>query len=87
MLAGTRGGETRCRIIEFLQHHPSNAHSLSSALHLDYKTVRHHLAVLEKNNVIIQVNKGNYGAVYFLSEPLKEHLGIFHEIWVRFGKK
>ena len=56
-------------------------------LNLDYKTVRHHLKVLEKNGIITAVNKGNYGAVYFISEIMKANFNIFNEIWVRFGKK
>ena len=87
LLAGTRGGETRGKIIELLHQHPSNAHQISSALRLDYKTIRHHLHVLEKNNIITPVNKGNYGAVYFLSDLMKENLHLFGEILVRFGKK
>ena len=56
-------------------------------LKLDYKTIRHHLEVLEKNNIIIAVNKGNYGAVYFLSELMNDNIKVFGEIWEQFGKK
>jgi len=87
LIAGTKGGETRGRIIELLRKNPSNANKIAEVLKLDYKTVRHHLEVLEKNNVITAVNKGNYGAVYFLSEIMKSSLSTFNEIWVRFGKK
>jgi len=66
---------------------PSNANKISEILRLDYKTVRHHLEVLEKNDIITAVNKGNYGAVYFLSEIMKANLQTFNEIWARFGKK
>jgi len=87
LIAGTKGGETRGRIIEFLNGSPSNANRISEMLKLDYKTIRHHLHVLEKNNIITAVNKGNYGAVYFLSEIMKANLSVFNEIWGRFGKK
>ena len=87
LIAGTRGGETRGKIIELLNKNPSNANKLSEMLNLDYKTIRHHIGVLEKNNIITAVNKGNYGAVYFLSEIMKANLNIFNEIWARFGKK
>ena len=87
LIAGTKGGETRGRIIEFLHSSPSNANKIAEMLKLDYKTIRHHLHVLEKNNIITAVNKGNYGAVYFLSEIMKANLSVFNEIWGRFGKK
>ena len=87
LVAGTKGGETRGRIIELLRKKPTNANMIAKILKLDYKTVRHHLGVLEKNNVITAVNKGNYGAVYFLSEIMQENLKVFGEIWAKFGKK
>lgn len=87
LIAGTKGGETRGKIVELLNKNPSNANKIAETLKLDYKTVRHHLKVLEKNNIITAVNKGNYGAVYFLSEIMKSNLQIFNEIWAKFGKK
>lgn len=87
LIAGTKGGETRGKIIELINKNPSNANKMSESLNLDYKTVRHHLQVLEKNNIIAAVNKGNYGAVYFLSELMKQNMEVFGEIWGRFGKK
>ena len=87
LIAGTKGGETRGRIIELLNKNPSNANKIAETLKLDYKTIRHHINVLEKNNTITAVNKGDYGAVYFLSEIMKANLQVFNEIWARFGKK
>ena len=87
LVAGTKGGETRGRIIDFLEKKPSNANKIAEMLKLDYKTVRHHLKILEKNNIITTVNKDKYGAVYFLSEDMKINYDIFEEIWVQFGKK
>ena len=87
LIAGTKGGETRGRIIELLKKSPSNANKIAEMLKLDYKTIRHHLEVLEKNNIIIAINKGNYGAVYFLSEMMNANINLFGEIWAKFGKK
>ena len=87
LIAGTKGGETRGRMIEFIRKNPSNANKIAEMLKLDYKTVRHHIEVLEKNNVITAVNKGNYGAVYFLSELMQANIKLFDEIWAKFGKK
>ena len=87
LIAGTRGGYARGRIINLLRKKPSNANKISETLKLDYKTIRHHLEVLEKNNIIIAVNKGGYGAVYFLSDSMNSNIGVFGEIWDKFGKK
>ncbi len=87
LIAGTKGGETRGRIIDLIKKKPSNANKIAEILKLDYKTIRHHLEVLEKNNIIIAINKGKYGAVYFLSELMQSNMQIFNEIWVQFGKK
>lgn len=87
LIAGTRGGETRGIIISFLKHTPSNANRITTALKMDYKTVRHHLGILEKNRIIMAVNKGNYGAVYFLTPEFEKDYAVFGEIWKRFGKK
>ena len=87
LIAGTKGGETRGRIINWIKANPSNANKIAETMKLDYKTVRHHLEVLEKNNIITAINKGNYGAVYFLSESMNSNLTIFEGIWAQFGKK
>ncbi|PIN79680.1 transcriptional regulator [Candidatus Woesearchaeota archaeon CG10_big_fil_rev_8_21_14_0_10_34_8] len=83
LIAGTKGGVTRGRIIKHIKDKPSNTHKISKALKLDYKTVQHHLKVLEKNNIIYAINKGNYGAVYFVSEQFDSK--TFSEIWGKFG--
>ena len=87
LVAGTKGGETRGKIIDLLKKKPSNANKIAEILKLDYKTVRHHLKVLEKNNIITAINKGSYGAVYFLSDFMQQNIKLFEEIWEQFGKK
>ena len=87
LVAGTKGGETRGRIIDLIRKKPSNANKIAEILKLDYKTIRHHIDVLEKNNIIAAINKGKYGAVYFLSEFMQANIQIFNEIWEQFGKK
>lgn len=87
LIAGTKGGESRGRILDLLRKKPANANEIAEILKLDYKTIRHHLEILEKNNLITAVNKGNYGAVYFLSSLMEQQYALFSEIWVQFGKK
>jgi len=36
-------------------------------LGLDYKTIQHHLKILQENNVVITNSAGTYGAMYFLT--------------------
>jgi len=87
LFAGTRGGETRALIVASLKKRPMNAHQLSKTLSLDYKTVQHHLRILLDNQIITAVNKGKYGAVYFVSESMEQLWDDFRSIWNRFGKK
>ncbi len=83
-LLSTSGGINRGRIIELLMQKPMNAHEISEALGLDYKTVRHHLRVLEKNNLVS--SEGGYGKMYFLSEMMEANIEYFNEIWKEIGK-
>ncbi|MFO8133833.1 MAG: winged helix-turn-helix domain-containing protein [Thermoplasmatota archaeon] len=85
LLAGSSGGLNRGRIISQLRERPMNANELSEALHLDYKTVRHHLRVLQKNNLVTTMGSG-YGTMYFPSELLEEHGETFEKIWAQIGK-
>ena len=86
LLAGTKGGETRARIIHSIMKKPQNANQLSSSLNLDYKTIQHHLRILLENRMMTVFNKEKYGAVYFLSDEMKGNMGIFKEILAKFGK-
>lgn len=86
LIAGTRGGPTRARIIEILKETPQNANQLATSMKLDYKTVRHHLTVLEKNRLISSIGD-KYGASYFLSQMMEENYMLFEEILNRLWKK
>jgi len=80
LIAGTRGGINRARIIKCLQKRPYNANQIADNLNLDYKTVRHHLKVLKENKVIVS-SGDKYGVVYFLSSDMENNLSVFEEIW------
>jgi DNA-binding transcriptional ArsR family regulator len=43
VLAGTRGGPNRARLLRAVDDRPRNANQLAEALDLDYKTIEHHL--------------------------------------------
>jgi predicted transcriptional regulator len=54
-------------------------------LNLDYKTIRHHLNVLQKNKLITTMGSG-YGTMYFPSDLLEENIKHFNAIWEQIGK-
>ena len=86
LIAGTRGGVTRAKIIEILNNTPQNANQLATSLQMDYRTIRHHLEVLEKNRIITSAG-GGYGTTYFLSPAMEENYGLFEEILNKIWKK
>ena len=86
LITGTRGGPTRAKIIASLKETPQNANQLAIGLKMDYKTMRHHLDVLEKNRLITSMGD-KYGATYFLSQALEDNYALFEEITKRIGKK
>jgi DNA-binding transcriptional ArsR family regulator len=88
LIAGTRGGVNRAKIIWLLHDRPANANSIAGHLGLDYKTVRHHLDVLRANDVVMSTGVGNgYATMYSLSPRLQTHFEEFLEIWSRFRGK
>ena len=86
LIAGTRGGPTRAKIIVALKEIPQNANQLATLLKMDYKTMRHHLEVLEKNRIITSIGD-RYGATYFLSQTMEDNYALFEEIVKKIGKK
>ena len=85
LLAGSTGGLNRARIINALDERPYNANQLTEKLKLDYKTVRHHLEVLEENDMITASGK-KYAKMYFISPLLEENMEVFSSIWEQIGK-
>jgi len=69
LLEGTKGGPTRIQLLSILAKKPLNMRQLALAAKLDYKTVEHHVRLLEKNLVIDCVGSG-YGKVYFVSDAV-----------------
>jgi len=63
-----------------------NTNQLRIMLDLDYRTVRHHLEVLEDNDLI--TSAGNrYGKMYFVSQRLEENMDVFEKVWIRMKEK
>jgi DNA-binding transcriptional ArsR family regulator len=86
LIAGTRGGASRAQIIRTLNESPQNANQLATILKLDYRTIRHHLDVLQKNGVITSAGD-RYGTTYFLSPVMEENYAVFEEILNKIWQK
>jgi len=72
VLAGTRGGTNRVRVVELLDEEPRNANRIADALDLDYKTIRHHLDVLTEHGIVERTDD-DYGATYRLTDEAIDH--------------
>jgi DNA-binding transcriptional ArsR family regulator len=79
LIAGTRGGENRARIIRSLDDRPRNPNQLAEQLDLDYNTVKHHLDMLEDHDVV-EPSGDDYGALYFVTDRFDHHRETFEEI-------
>jgi len=85
LIAGTKGGENRAKIISTLHQRPYNANQLAKKLNMHYKTVRHHIKVLEENNVIKSSGE-KYGGMYYLSTQMEDNYELFKHIWHEIGE-
>ncbi len=79
LFACSRGGLNRLKIVSILKEKPLNANQLAKELGLDYKAIRHHIKVLEKNNIITKAGE-KYGVTYFISTFLEVNMESFDEI-------
>jgi len=86
LIANSVGGYNRGLILDELFNKPSNAHGLSLKLNIDYNTIRYHLDVLLKNN-IIETAGTSYGKTYFIKDELINNKEDFFEIWNEFRRK
>jgi DNA-binding transcriptional ArsR family regulator len=84
LLGGSRGGRNRLRVIRTLHETPMNAHQLSQALELDYKTTRHHLELLCENDVLTTMGD-DYGKTYFLSDRMEANLDVLEQVASKAG--
>ena len=87
LILGTRGGINRAKIIKKLKERPYNAHQLAEELNVNYRTIRHHIKILEDSEVVKSAGE-KYGKMYFLSENMEKNYHDFETIWeqVKDGK-
>jgi DNA-binding transcriptional ArsR family regulator len=79
LFAGTRGGDNRIKILDVLIKHPLNINKISEKLQLDYKTIQHHIHILEKNNLITKIGD-KYGVLYFISTYMEKNIESYYNI-------
>ncbi len=86
LIAGTRGGVNRAKIIRLLNERPYNVNQLAELIGVDYKTIRHHMDVLEENEIVTSAGE-KYGMLYFLSNKMEKNYETFLAIWEEVVKK
>jgi predicted transcriptional regulator len=87
LIAGTKGGINRARILKSLKAEPKNTNRLAQELQLDYKTVQHHIDVLVEHKLIEPSKQDAYGALYFLTPLMEDGYQMFEEIWAKIGSR
>ncbi len=80
------GAPVRGNVVRAIREEPRNAQQLAELLGLDYTSVRHHLRVLLKNQVVV-TSGPRYGQVYFLSPATESHWDDLERILEKFRKK
>lgn len=86
LIGGTRGGKNRLRIIMKLDKQPLNMNQISEELDLDYKTVQHHIDLMQEHNVVTEMGDG-YGKNYFLTDQMDANMEKLKNIAEKAGVK
>ena len=79
LLTATRGGANRARIIDALSERPMNANELAQELDVGYKTIRHHVELLEEHDVV-ESGDEKYAKLYFLTDRFDTYRDTFERI-------
>ncbi len=80
LIAGTRGGYNRARLLKLLAQKPRNAHQVAEGLGLNYKTVIHHLEILQRHQLVVKAVEDAYGSPYFLSKQMEHYMPALEKI-------
>jgi DNA-binding transcriptional ArsR family regulator len=80
----TKGGIWRAKIIQSLKDKPANANQLANSLGLNYTTIRYHLDMLVKHNLVKKMEEGGI-TMYFLGMKMEESYPEFNKICKKLG--
>lgn len=67
LIEGSRGGKLRAKILLLLKEKPLNPNQLAKTLGVNYRTISHHLRVLEEHGFVKRISR-SHGAPYVLTE-------------------
>ena len=79
ILVGSKGGQTRARILKILSEKPMNANQLAETLELNYHTITYNIDVLIKNRLVV-VEGPRYGQVYTPSRIFTSNISAFKKL-------
>lgn len=79
VLAETRGGRDRARLVEELAERPRRVEQLADSLDLEEGALRDHLQVLAANDVLEASERGD-GTMYRLTPRARANGGVLDEI-------
>jgi DNA-binding transcriptional ArsR family regulator len=84
LLGGSRGGENRAKILSAIKSRPCNLNQLAKLIGVDYRSVQHHMTVLQKNNLVLSAGQ-RYGVVYSIHPYLDHHFTTFEQVCRELG--